>query len=139
MSIILKEAQSGDITSIARLIISNWQNSYKGLLPSDFLNRLDSDYGKDKWSTFLNQDEHQIFVSYESNTFLGFGALHRDDEISDCLYLASLHISKESRGKGILYNEIQSVASPGRLVKIKMNHQSVNFSDDEWEDRFWIV
>ena len=38
----------------------------------------------------------------------------------------------------ILYNEIQSVASPRQLVEIEKHHQSIKFSDDEWEDRCGI-
>lgn len=111
MSIIIREAQSDDVNSIAGLLISNWQKTYKGLLPDDYLNGMDINYGKDKWLTFLNQDEHTILVAYQGNIFLGFGAFHRDDEIRDCLYLSSLHISEESRGKGIGTRLIQAIGN----------------------------
>lgn len=37
--------------------------------------------------------------------------------------------------EGILYNEIQSVASPEQLVEIEKHHQGVKFSNEEWEDQ----
>lgn len=38
----------------------------------------------------------------------------------------------------ILYPEIQSMASGDQLKKIRKHHESVTFSDDKWEDKFWI-
>ena len=38
----------------------------------------------------------------------------------------------------VLYNEIQSVATKKQLQDIEKHHEAVSFSDEEWEDQFWI-
>lgn len=38
----------------------------------------------------------------------------------------------------ILYPEIESVASQAQLAEIRKHHQNLTFSDEEWEDTFWI-
>lgn len=47
-----------------------------------------------------------------------------------------LHIRFEER---ILFNEIQKKANPQQLQEIEKHHQGIKFSDDEWEDQFWIA
>lgn len=97
----IREACLKDIKNIAELYISNWKSTYKDMLSSDYLNQLNVQYGIDKWSKFLKEDEHRIFVVYDGDDFLGFGACSPDSEIEDCLYMDSLHIYPESQGKGI--------------------------------------
>lgn len=97
----IRDACFGDIENIAELYISNWKSTYKDILPSEYLDQLTVQYGIDKWSEFLEKDEHRIFVAYDDETFLGFGACSPDNEIEDCLYMDSLHICPESQGKGI--------------------------------------
>lgn|SRR5690554_5177502 len=38
----------------------------------------------------------------------------------------------------ILYNEIQKVASAEELKTIEKIHHEIDFSEDVWEDRFWV-
>lgn len=97
----IRDACFGDIENIAEIYISNWKATYKDMLSSEYLDRLNLQYGIDKWSEFLEKDEHRIFVAYDDETFLGFGACSPDNEIEDCLYMDSLHICPESQGKGI--------------------------------------
>lgn len=97
----IREASIEDIENIAELYISNWKATYKDMLSSDYLDQLTVQYGIDKWSEFLKEDEHRIFVAYDGDDFLGFGACSPDSEIEDCLYMDSLHICPELQGKGI--------------------------------------
>jgi len=101
MSSVVRKATSKDISAIANLLISNWKQSYRGLLPDIFLDKLDLDYGIQKWQSFIAKEDHHIYVAYERDVFLGFGAFYDDSEINNCLYIASLHVSEASRGKGI--------------------------------------
>ena len=81
---IIRDAVYDDIDNIAKLYISNWKETYKGLLSEDYLNSLTKEYAVEKWSEFL-----------------GFVASKKDDEEENYWYLDSLHITKNSRGKGI--------------------------------------
>lgn len=97
---IIRDAVYDDIDIIAKLYISNWKETYKGLLSEDYLNSLTKEYAVEKWSKYLKNENH-IFVAYEENEFLGFVASKKDDEEENYWYLDSLHITKNSRGKGI--------------------------------------
>ena len=97
---IIRDAVYDDIDKIAKLYISNWKETYKGLLPEDYLNSLTKEYAVEKWNKYLKNKNH-IFVAYEGNEFLGFVASKKDDNEEGYWYLDSLHITKNSRGKGI--------------------------------------
>ena len=47
----------------------------------------------------------------------------------------SSYIGFEER---ILYNEIRISASPQQLEEIENLHRKLDFSDDEWDDQFWL-
>ena len=97
----IRKASIEDIENIAELYISNWKETYKDMLSSDYLDQLNVQYGIEKWSEFLEKDEHWIYVAYDGDDFLGFGACSPDSEIEGCLYMDSLHICPESQGKGL--------------------------------------
>ena len=97
---IIRDAVYSDIDNIAKLYISNWKETYKGLLPEDYLNSLTKEYAVEKWNKYLKSENH-IFVAYEENEFLGFVASKKDDNEECYWYLDSLHITKNSRGTGI--------------------------------------
>ena len=106
---IIREANGSDVENIAKLYISNWKTTYKGILSDAYLNHLTVSYGMEKWSAFLVRPEHHVFVAYEGLTFLGFGAYHPDMDFDKCLYLASLHVSSNARGQGVGTKLIQSI------------------------------
>lgn len=39
----------------------------------------------------------------------------------------------------ILYNEIQQVASVEELLIIENIHREIDFSEEVWEDQFWVI
>lgn len=46
----------------------------------------------------------------------------------------STYIGFEER---VLYNEIRIIASKRQWEEIEKSHQELEFSDNQWEDRFW--
>ncbi|MFL0252875.1 GNAT family N-acetyltransferase [Clostridium neuense] len=98
---IIRKVNDCDIELIANLYIKNWKKTYIGMLPNKFLNSLKVSYGIQKWQEYPRKERHMIFVAYEDEKFLGFSACKEDDEINHCLYLDSLHVSEDLRGKGI--------------------------------------
>ena len=105
----IREANIEDIGNIAELYVSNWKATYKGMLPDEYLNHLDISYGIEKWTLFLKQSNNHIFVAYEDLTFLGFGACEPDIDLDKCLYLDSLHVCANARGKGVGTKLIQII------------------------------
>jgi len=98
---IIRKVNDSDIEFIANLYIKNWKKTYIGMLPNKFLNSLKVSDGIQKWQEYPRKERHMIFVAYEDEKFLGFSACKEDDEIKHCLYLDSLHVSEDLRGKGI--------------------------------------
>ena len=98
---IIRDSRHVDIEKIANLYISNWKNTYSGLLSQNFLDNMTIDYGIDKWSKYLSNKNNKLFVAYEENTFLGFVASKVDDENAHWWYLDSLHVNKNARGHGV--------------------------------------
>ena len=107
----IREANAEDIESIANLYVMNWKKTYIGLLPDNFLNGLTVNKGINKWKEYLDKEKHRIFVAYENEKFLGFSACKEDEELKNCLYLDSLHVSEASRGKGVGTKLINTVGS----------------------------
>ena len=109
----IREANAEDMELIANLYVMNWKKTYVGLLPDNFLNGLTVNDGINKWQEYLTKEKHRIFVAYENENFLGFSACKEDEELKNCLYLDSLHVSESSRGKGVgtkLINKVGSYA-----------------------------
>ena len=52
---IIRDAVYDDIDKIAKLYISNWKETYKGLLPEDYLNSLTKEYAVEKWNKYLKK------------------------------------------------------------------------------------
>ena len=107
----IREANAEDIEPIASLYVMNWKKTYVGLLPDNFLNGLTVNEGIKKWQEYLNKEKHMIFVAYENEKILGFSACKEDEELKNCLYLDSLHVSETSRGKGVGTKLINTVGS----------------------------
>lgn len=105
------EANAEDIESIANLYVMNWKKTYIGLLHDNFLSGLTVNDGIKKWRKYLTKEKYRIFVAYEKEKFLGFSACKEDEELKNCLYLDSLHVSENSRGKGVGTKLINTVGS----------------------------
>ena len=107
----IREANAEDIEPIASLYVMNWKKTYVGLLPDNFLNGLTVNDEIKKWQEYLTKEKHRIFVAYENEKILGFSACKEDEELKNCLYLDSLHVSETSRGKGVGTKLINTVGS----------------------------
>ncbi len=59
---IIRDAVYDDIDNIAKLYISNWKETYKGLLSEDYLNSLTKEYAVEKWSKYLKNENHKIAI-----------------------------------------------------------------------------
>ena len=90
-----------DIDKIGALYVNNHRKTYRNLLSDEYINGLTTEYGVQKWGTYLAAGENRIWVAYEEETFLGFVAGTIDAELENTWYLDSLHVTEESRGKGV--------------------------------------
>lgn len=97
----IRDAKDSDIAGIAALHVANQRTTYRGLLSDDYLERLNVEDRAGKWRAYLHHAGQRIFVACDGSAFLGFAACRADTERPDCLYLDSLHVRPEARGRGV--------------------------------------
>lgn len=97
----IREAAERDLQNIGRLCMENWKKTYAGLLDENYLNGLTPEDCAKESRECLEDEKARLYVAYEGDTFLGFGAGLEDKELKRCFYLASLHVSEAARGKGV--------------------------------------
>ena len=94
-------AYKSDVPEIARIFINSWRNSYRGILPDDFLNFMTLEGSTSKWQDYIGFKQHRIFLPVRDGEILGFCAVKKDESVENCMYIDSLHIRKEEQNKGI--------------------------------------
>lgn len=90
-----------EITEMVELYVKSWRATYKGIIPDKILDTITVEKFNKIWEEYITKENNGIFGAFENDIFLGFGAFTPDDEIENTLYLDSLHIKSEYKGKGI--------------------------------------
>ena len=108
-----------DIEAISDLYIRNFREAYTGIVSQDYLDSMNMDSTCKKWSDYIAQPRHGIFVVMEIpedggpeklGGIVGFKPYHR---IENCIYVYSLYIEKHLRGQGIGTALVKKVAEVG--------------------------
>ncbi len=97
----IRDAHASDIGQITALHIANQRETYRGLLSREYLDHLNPEDGERKWREYMLVGGRKLFVACEEDRFLGFAACREDTETKGCMYLDSLHVSPEARGRGV--------------------------------------
>ena len=90
-----------EIDEMAELYVKSWRATYKGIIPDKILDTITLDRFSKIWKEYITKENNGIFGAFENDIFLGFGAFTPDEEIENTLYLDSLHIKDEYKGKGV--------------------------------------
>lgn len=90
-----------EIDEMAELYVKSWRATYKGIIPDKILDTITLDRFSKIWKEYITKENNGIFGAFENDIFLGFGAFTPDEEMADTLYLDSLHIKDEYKGKGV--------------------------------------
>ncbi len=65
---------------------------------------------------------------------------NQQSEILKALSLIEEELEKHIRfEERVVFNEVQQAATPGQFEEIEKKHHAIAFSDDTWEDKFWII
>lgn len=90
-----------DAQELAELYVTNWQKTYRGMLPDAFLDGMNAEDASRRWNSFAGVCGQGIFVAEQNGVLAGFAAYRPDENSEDALYLDSLHVSEKVRGQGI--------------------------------------
>lgn len=108
----IKKASEENIKAVARVYVDSWRNTYQGLVPDDYLNRLTYEEAEKKWTHFLNSEKEPfIYVAInDAGKMIGFasGKSIDDEHFNGELY--SLYLLQESRGLGIGRKLVSAIA-----------------------------
>ena len=107
----LLPATAQDAESIARLQAQSWRNTYRGMLPDEYLDRhvvADRlEYWPTRFARFAS-DRTLVLKAVDAGTLLGFVCVLLDEEPEWGARLDNLHVSPEARGTGAGYALFQA-------------------------------
>lgn len=107
----LLQATAQDAQSIARLQAQSWRNTYRGMLPDEYLDRhvvADRlEYWPTRFARFAS-DRTLVLKAVDAGTLLGFVCVLLDEEPEWGARLDNLHVSPEARGTGAGYALFQA-------------------------------
>lgn len=110
----IREAKREDLFAAAKIQYQNWESVYQDILPKSILDQLQPSAMEEELEIYLEDEDSGVFIAQEGNRIQGFASFHKDEKIQNCLYLSSLHVSEEDRGKGIGTQLIRKVLEHGR-------------------------
>jgi GNAT superfamily N-acetyltransferase len=104
--IVLRPADAKDAEEIARVHVASWQETYRGIVPDDFLDNLSIQRRTEQWMRSLsdpsNPYRHAV-VSEVDGRIAGFSSYgfprEKDEEFDGELY--ALYLLKSAQGRGI--------------------------------------
>jgi ribosomal protein S18 acetylase RimI-like enzyme len=117
----IRLATPDDIPAIARVHLDSWRNTYRGIMPDDYLDNLTYEEREQVWAGVLGNPENRSFALVaedEENRIVGFGAAGLS-ESNDPAYegeLFALHVVRDYHGRGVGHHLISAVAD--RLVQM---------------------
>ena len=100
---IIRQASDEDLESIASVCADGWLETYRGLVPDDFLDRSLTDYLYTKYQEKLHSTTpgQYSFVLEEGEKILGFAQIDLDENEKTGSLLDSLYVTREARGSGV--------------------------------------
>jgi GNAT superfamily N-acetyltransferase len=104
--IIIRPAVENDAEGIARVHVISWRETYRGIVPDEFLDRLSVQRRMTQWARSLSDPSdlyHHTFVSEVDGQIAGFSNYgfpqEKDEEFDGELY--AIYLLKSAQGRGI--------------------------------------
>lgn len=104
----VRQASPDDAADIGAVHVRSWQSAYRGLMPQDYLDRLDPADRAERWRQTLRDMDWSrggilvIADGVEIVDFAGFGpTCDADDDPAQVGEIAAIYLLPEVRGKGL--------------------------------------
>lgn len=103
--IIIRKATEGDAAGIANVHINSWRESYKNILPKEYLRELPLEFNEryELWLEVTAVNTHPVYVvEHDIFGIVGFtsGGDARDEKYSDFAEIYSIYLLKRFHGQG---------------------------------------
>ena len=100
----IRKKQRKDCISVAHVVTVAWNETYKGIVPDEFLNNLylnEEERATNSYNKFNEKDNHQYVLEVD-NKIVGFinVGLSDEEEYKNCGEIHALYIIKEYQGNG---------------------------------------
>ena len=101
---IIRKANFKDAQAIAEVHVDTWCTTYEGIIPTEFLNKLDYSERKHSWEKNIMRTENVVFVvENEEDQIIGFAdTSRRENNVElNSIDLTSLYLLEAYQGRGI--------------------------------------
>lgn len=100
----IRMARPGDVSEIANVHVSSWREAYRGLLPAEYLARLNFRKKIDAWqSVILNTNKFHVYVAEDRVGVIGFATFEaaRDINWEGFGEVSSIYLLQRFKGRGV--------------------------------------
>jgi L-amino acid N-acyltransferase YncA len=100
----IRKAWPGDVPEIANVHVCCWRETYRGLLPSDYLNKLNFRKKIDAWQQVIAENEKfAVFIAEDRMGVIGFSTFEsaRDHLWAGHGEVSSIYLLSRFKGRGI--------------------------------------
>lgn len=134
---IIREAKLSDAKGIAKVHVDSWKNTYKNILPTEYLEKLSYEQRTELWVRNFSKVDHYVFVAESDNgEIIGFtdGGKRAENEIEGSGDLTSIYILDQFQGQGIgsklvnkLFTKLEALGYEKIFVEVLEDNQSKRF------------
>jgi GNAT superfamily N-acetyltransferase len=137
MGVVIRKANIEDAQGIAKVSVSSWKSSYKGIIPDSFLSSLNYEAKTKRWKNIINEESIVYVAEDESGNIVGFinGGLERTGDYIYKGELYAIYLYKENQGNGIGYRLVESLVT--ELIKIDVKSMLVWVLEENEYRRFY--
>jgi GNAT superfamily N-acetyltransferase len=96
----IRQAKTDDVSSLARVHVQSWIETYTGLMPQSVLDGITLEAREEQWIRTLESPAMRVFVAELNGEIIGFTSLTAR-ESEDFAELFTLYVLKAHHGQGI--------------------------------------
>lgn len=104
MNLIVRDATPGDAYRVAEIHIASWRDTYKGIVPQEFLDSMDVDERAQRWTRSFDRTACKLIVAEVDSEIVGwcyFGECRDSDVQANTAELWAIYLHPSSINRGI--------------------------------------
>lgn len=112
MPLHIRRAYEADVQAIARAHVACWEETYRGVLPDEAIDRVTLAFRIDQWDQFVRDSSQSIYVAELDGEIVGFAsaAKNLDAESSYQAFLDTLYVRARAHRLGVARSLLSAIA-----------------------------